>query len=88
MRAHSPDTLHAFIAALILALPLHAEPMTPDGVAREILAPPLDPAKVATLKGSRRANTRLYKVLGWLKTARRRGGDLSALLGTAQAASG
>jgi hypothetical protein len=66
-----------------LVLPLLAVPETPDSIAIEVLAPLLDPVKVATLKGDRPANTRLYKVLGWLETARRAGGDVSAALDVA-----
>jgi hypothetical protein len=69
-------------------LPLSAAPETPQAIAEEILAPLLDPAKVATLKGDRPANARLYKVLYWLETARERGGDVSAVIDTAQAAAG
>ena len=70
-----------------LPRPVVAEP-TPDAIAREILAPLLDPAKVATLKGDRPANSRLYKVLGWLETARRAGGDPAAAIDTAQTVAG
>lgn len=70
------------------ALPLAAAPQAPDAIAREILAPLLDPAKVATLKGERPANSRLYKVLGWLETARRAGGDPAAAIDTAQTVAG
>lgn len=70
------------------ALPLSAAPETPQAIATEILAPLLDPVKVATLKGDRPANARLCKVLFWLETARQRGGDVSAILDTAQAAAG
>ena len=52
---------------LLLGIPLISEaqrpPETPDTIAKEILAPLLDPLKVATLKGERPINTRLYKVL-------------------------
>ncbi len=48
----------------------------------------LDPAKVATLKGDRPANARLYKVLGWLETARLEGGDVSTVIDIAQSARG
>ena len=75
----------------VLTLPLGAEPrtpQTPDEIARQILAPLLDPAKVATLKGDRPANPRLYKVLYWLETAREMGGDVSAVIVTAQAVTG
>ncbi len=59
-------------------------PESPQAIATEILAPLLDPVKVATLKGDRPANTRLYKVLYWLETARRAGGDVSEVLDAAQ----
>lgn len=65
-----------------------AAPEKPDEISTQILAPLLDPAKVATLKGDRPANARLYKVLGWLETARRQGGEVSAVIDTAQAAAG
>ena len=45
----------------------------PADIPREVIAPLIDPAKVATLKGDRPANARLYKVLYWLETARRDG---------------
>ena len=67
-----------------LAMPLGAAPESPQAIAAEILAPLLDPLKVATLKGDRPANTRLYKVLYWLETARRAGGDASEVLDVAQ----
>ena len=60
------------------------KPESPQAIATEILAPLLDPVKVATLKGDRPANTRLYKVLYWLETARRAGGDVSEVLDAAQ----
>jgi hypothetical protein len=63
--------------AAAMALPLSAAPETPDEIARQILAPLLDPAKVATLKGERPINARLYRVLYWLETARERGGDVA-----------
>lgn len=72
----------------VLAIPLCADPLTPDAIAKQILAPLLDPAKVATLKGDRPANPRLYKALYWLETAHRAGGDVSAVLDTAQASAG
>jgi hypothetical protein len=77
-----PLRLFALVAALML--PLRAAPESPQAIATEILAPLLDPVKVATLKGDRPANTRLYKVLYWLETARRAGGDVSAVLDAAQ----
>lgn len=75
----------------VLTQPLCAAsraPQTPDEIARQILAPLLDPAKVATLKGDRPANPRLYKVLYWLETAREMGGDVGTVIGTAQAVTG
>ncbi len=63
-------------------------PQTSDEIARQILAPLLEPAKVATLKGDRPANPRLYKVLYWLETARELGGDVGTVIGTAQAVTG
>ena len=40
-----------------------------------------DPEKVATFKGDRPANPRLYKTLCWLETARERGSDVSGIIG-------
>lgn len=79
------------LLALVVALTLPScavardRPESPQAIATEILAPLLDPVKVATLKGDRPANTRLYKVLYWLETARRAGGDVSEVLDVAQA---
>lgn len=75
----SPQSIPVFrclIIAIIAALPLSAAPETADEIAKQILAPLLNPAKVATLKGDRPANARLCKVLGWVETARQRGGDV------------
>lgn len=69
-------------------LPLSAEPTSPDSIAREIIAPLIDPAKVAKLKGDRPANSRMYKVLYWLETARVAGAKPSEVIDTAQAAAG
>jgi len=80
--------LRLLVSALIILAPLHAEPTTPDAIASEILAPLLDPAKVATLKGDRPANARLYKVQFWLETARRAGGKPPEVIDTAQKAAG
>jgi len=64
-------------------------PQTPDDIARQILAPLLDPTKVVTRKGDRPTNHRLYKVLYWLETARERGGDVGKVfISTAQAVDG
>ena len=60
---------------LLLCFPAVAKPTTPEAIAKEIIAPLIDPVKVATLKSERAANPRLYKVLYWLETARRAGGD-------------
>lgn len=72
--------LRILAAILLSASPLMADPTTPAEIAREILAPLLGPAKVATLKGVRPANTRLYNVLYWLETGRRMGGEVSAMI--------
>ena len=61
---------------------------TPDDIATNIVAPLLDPVKVATLKGDRPINTRLYKVLYWIETARKAGGDVSTVIDTAQKSAG
>ncbi len=63
-------------------------PQTPDKIARQILAPLLDPAKVATLRGDRPANHRLYKALYWLETARVGGGNVGKVISIAQAVDG
>lgn len=80
-----------FFLLLATALPTFAarqRPETPEAIARQILAPLLDPVKVATLKGDRPANQRLYKILHWLEIARQRGGDVPAIMDIAQAAAG
>ena len=91
-RRARPHPLRVIRAALAfffaVLLPLVAAPEKPDEIAIQILAPLLDPAKVATLKGDRPANVRLNKVLGWLKTARQAGGDASGVLDRAQVAAG
>ena len=78
------------LVALLLVFPnpLRAEPTKPADIASQILAPLLDPVKVATLKGDRPINTRLYKVLYWLETARRNGGDPYGVIEAAQIATG
>lgn len=78
--------LFVFLAAITFAVA--AEPLTPQSIATGILAPLLDPVKVATLRGDRPANARLYKVLGWLETARQAGGDVDEIIDTAQATAG
>ena len=80
--------LRILAAFLILCFPVAAEPTTPAEIAREILAPLLDQARIATLKGDRPINTRTYKVHYWLETGHRGGGDVPAMLETAQAATG
>lgn len=82
--------LRAAILAILasLTLPLRAAAKSPETIACEVIAPLLDPAKVATLKGGRPANPRLYRLLYWLKTAKRAGGDISAIITTAQTAAG
>jgi hypothetical protein len=80
-----------FFLLLATALPTFAarqRPETPEAIAKQILGPLLDPVKVATLKGDRPANQRLYKILHWLEIARQRGGDVPAIMDTAQAAAG
>lgn len=80
-----------FFFILATALPSFAAPQrpeTPEAIAKQILAPLLDPVKVATLKGDRPANQRLYKVLHWLEVARQHGGDVSGVMDIAQAAAG
>ena len=80
-----------FFLLLATALPTHAarkRPETPDAIAKQILAPLLDPVKVATLKGDRPANQRLYKIIHWLELARQRGGDVSITMDIAQVAAG
>ncbi len=92
------------LLTLALAIPCPAQPVapreetgsapsaavvvTPEMIARQIIAPLLDPAKVATLKGDRPANARLYRILYWLETARQAGGELPEIIDTAQAAAG
>jgi len=80
-----------FFLLLATALPTQAArkpPETPDVIAKQILAPLLDPLKVATLKGNRPANQRLYKIIHWLEFARQRGGDVSFIIDIAQVAAG
>lgn len=50
--------------------------------------PLLDPVKIATLQGDRSANARLYRVIGWLETERRAGGDLTDVINETQATGG
>ncbi|GAA5119319.1 hypothetical protein GCM10023212_11280 [Luteolibacter yonseiensis] len=44
--------------------------------------------KIATLKGERPINGRLYRILGWLEIARLAGGDPLDVIDTAQAVAG
>lgn len=76
--------IRASFILLTLALPVCAG----RDIATDILGPLLDPAKVATLKGDRPINTRLYRVLGWLETARQAGGDVSRVIDAAHVAAG
>jgi hypothetical protein len=71
-----------------IAIQITAVAQTPEKIANEILAPLLDPAKVATLKGDRPANTRLYKILYWIEKAQRAGGDAATVIDTAQVKAG
>lgn len=79
-----------FLAGILMisAAPIQASPETPEEIARNLIAPQIDPVKVATLKGDRPANARLYRVLYWLETAHQRGGDVSRVLDIAQEAAG
>jgi hypothetical protein len=72
----------------IMGIPAFGMAQEPQEIAKKILPPLLDPAKVATLKGDRPANARLYKVLGWLEMARQGGGDASKVIDQAQAVAG
>jgi len=79
------------ICIFSLAITVSSAMETPDEIATKIIAPLIDPAKVATLKGDRPANTRLYKVLYWIETAKRAGeagGDPSKVIDTAQVKAG
>ena len=71
-----------------IAIQITAVAQTPEKIANEILAPLLDPAKVANLKGDRPANTRLYKILYWIETAQRAGAEASTVIDTAQVKAG
>ena len=53
--------LRTLLCCLAFVLPALAVPDTPQAIATEILAPLLDPAKLATL-GDRGANTRVQKI--------------------------
>jgi hypothetical protein len=61
------------IYVAVLVIPIFGAAETPQAIATEILAPLLNPAKVDTLKGDRPINARMYRVLGWLETARQAG---------------
>lgn len=75
--------------AFLFLFPLHAaEPTTPQAIATEIIAALIDPVKVDTLKGARPINARTYRLLYWLETARRAGGDVSGIMATAQTVAG
>ena len=80
-----PPMFRALLACFVaFELPLAAEPTTPDAIAKQILAQLIDPVKVATLKGDRPANARLYRVLYWLEKARRAGGQVPAVIDIAR----
>jgi hypothetical protein len=78
--------LMGFIAFSIQAT--SADPLSVEvrEIATQIIAPLLDPAKVATLKGDRPANQRLYKILHWLELARRKEGSVPDVITDAQIA--
>ena len=46
----------------------------------EIVSSLLDPVKIATLKGDRPVNMRLYKLLYWVGIASREGVEVSAMI--------
>jgi hypothetical protein len=71
------------ICFALMLLPALAQDKPAD-IARDIIAPLVDPAKVATLKGDRPANARLYKVLYWLEVARRDGATVADIIDKAQ----
>ena len=85
--AHNVTRLLLLLALLILPVRA-AVPTTPERIATEVVAPLVNPAKLATLKGDRPANARLYKVLGWLEAARQGGGEVSGVIDLAQEAAG
>ena len=66
----------------IPAVDTHA-PATIDPAAK-IIAPLIDPAKLATLKGDRAANRRLRIAVYWLEDGGRRGGDMASIIQNAQ----
>jgi len=83
--------LRLLALVVVIALTHCAAPRSaqiPDKITIQILAPLLDPGKVATLKGDRPTNLRLYKVLYWVETVRVRGGDVGNVISTAQAVDG
>lgn len=73
---------------LVLAMPATAHARSPDEIATKILGPLLDPGRIATLKGDRPINTRLYRILGWLETARLAGGSVDKVIIAAQRTNG
>ena len=80
--------LRITITFLILCFQVSAAPTTPDSVAREIIAPLIDPAKLDTLKGKRAANRRLRLICYHLETSRRAGSDPGDIIAQAQDALG
>ncbi len=75
--------IRVVLALLTFVMPLAAV-NEEVAIARDIIAPLIDPVKVATLRGDRPANQRLYKILYWLETARRTGLDPAAVIAEAQ----
>jgi hypothetical protein len=88
LKAPIARMLFAGFVSLSLTYVANAESDRADEIARDIIAPLIDPAKVATLKGDRPANSRAYKVHYWLEIGHRAGGDVSAMLEAAQAETG
>lgn len=77
-----------FVLFLAITTSTFGSPLTPEIIATDILAPLLDPVKIATLKGDRPVNSRLYKVLYWVEFACTVGGDVSFIIDRAQVTSG
>ena len=77
------------LAAFLLSVsPIVAEPSTPDSIAREVIAPLIDPAKLDSLKGDRAANRRLRLICYHIETSRRAGDDPGDIIAQAQDALG
>jgi hypothetical protein len=85
--AQPSRVLRFILAALLLSVsPIMAVPDTPDEIAREIILPLIDPAKLDTLKGDRAANRRLRLVCYHLEAARRDGQEPADIIRKAQVA--